>query len=207
MGERDRRSSRRGCERRHRPVLEADDLRKSYGGRTVVDGVTVRVAGGEVVGLLGPNGAGKTTTFSMVVGLVAPDGGAVLLDGEDVTALPMFRRARRGIGYLPQEPSVFRKHDGRREPPRHPRNAAWHAGGTRGDGPRPPRPLQALPPRALHRGHPLGRRAAAPRDRARPDAVVRDSSCSTSRSPASTRSRSSTSSRSSGTWPPAASAS
>jgi lipopolysaccharide export system ATP-binding protein len=90
-------------------VLEADELRKSYRGRTVVAGVTLRVEGGEVVGLLGPNGAGKTTTFSMVVGLVAPDGGRVRLDGDDVTGLPMFRRARRGMGYLPQEASVFRK--------------------------------------------------------------------------------------------------
>ncbi len=91
------------------PMLEADELRKSYGGRTVVAGVTLRVTGGEVIGLLGPNGAGKTTTFSMVVGLVAPDQGRVRLDGHDVTGLPMFRRARRGMGYLPQEASVFRK--------------------------------------------------------------------------------------------------
>jgi lipopolysaccharide export system ATP-binding protein len=92
-----------------RPVLEAEGLRKAYRGRTVVGGVSVCVEGGEVVGLLGPNGAGKTTTFSMVVGLVAPDAGRVRLDGEDVTTLPMFRRARRGMGYLPQEPSIFRK--------------------------------------------------------------------------------------------------
>ncbi|HQR45240.1 MAG TPA: LPS export ABC transporter ATP-binding protein [Thermoanaerobaculia bacterium] len=92
-----------------RPLLEADGLRKRYRGREAVAGVTLRVEGGEVVGLLGPNGAGKTTTFSMVVGLVAPDGGRVRLDGEDVTSLPMFRRARRGMGYLPQEASVFRK--------------------------------------------------------------------------------------------------
>jgi lipopolysaccharide export system ATP-binding protein len=91
------------------PRLEADALRKVYGGRPVVSGVSLAVEGGEVVGLLGPNGAGKTTTFSMVVGLVAPDGGRVRLDGEDVTDLPMFRRARRGMGYLPQEASVFRK--------------------------------------------------------------------------------------------------
>jgi lipopolysaccharide export system ATP-binding protein len=92
-----------------RPLLEGRLLRKTYRGRTVVNDVTVTVEGGEVVGLLGPNGAGKTTTFSMVVGLVTPDTGAVLLDGEDVTTLPMFRRARRGLGYLPQEPSIFRK--------------------------------------------------------------------------------------------------
>lgn len=92
-----------------RPILEADSLRKCYRGRTVVDGVSLHVEGGEVVGLLGPNGAGKTTTFSMVVGLVAPEDGRVRLDGEDVTNMPMFRRARRGMGYLPQEASVFRK--------------------------------------------------------------------------------------------------
>ena len=91
------------------PLLEGRALRKSYRGRRVVNDVTVTVGGGEVVGLLGPNGAGKTTTFSMVVGLVTPDAGAVVLDGEDVTTLPMFRRARRGLGYLPQEPSIFRR--------------------------------------------------------------------------------------------------
>jgi lipopolysaccharide export system ATP-binding protein len=90
-------------------ILEARGLRKSYRGRTVVDDVAIRIEAGEVVGLLGPNGAGKTTTFSMVVGLVAPDAGEVHLDGEVITGLPMFRRARRGVGYLPQEPSVFRK--------------------------------------------------------------------------------------------------
>lgn len=83
-------------------------LTKSYGGRTVVRGVTLDVSSGEVVGLLGPNGAGKTTTFYMVVGLTAPDSGRVELDGIDVTTNPMYVRARKGIGYLPQEPSVFR---------------------------------------------------------------------------------------------------
>lgn len=92
-----------------RPRLAAEALKKSYRGRTVVDGVSIEVNGGEVVGLLGPNGAGKTTTFSIVVGLVEPDDGHVLLDGEEITALPMFRRARLGVGYLPQEASVFRK--------------------------------------------------------------------------------------------------
>jgi lipopolysaccharide export system ATP-binding protein len=92
-----------------RSVLLARDLSKSYRGRCVVDGVSIDVKSGEAVGLLGPNGAGKTTTFSMLVGLVAPDEGHVRLDGEDVTDLPMFRRARRGLGYLPQEASVFRK--------------------------------------------------------------------------------------------------
>jgi lipopolysaccharide export system ATP-binding protein len=91
------------------PVLEARDLRKAYRGRTVVNAVSILVAAGEVVGLLGPNGAGKTTTFSIVVGLVAPDAGSVLLDAQDITALPMYRRARRGLGYLQQEASIFRK--------------------------------------------------------------------------------------------------
>ena len=81
---------------------------KSYSGRTVVRGVNVEIASGEVVGLLGPNGAGKTTTFSMVVGLTAPDSGRVMLDGSDVTDDPMYVRARKGIGYLPQEASIFR---------------------------------------------------------------------------------------------------
>ena len=89
--------------------LRAQDLTKSFGGRCVVNRVTIDVAGGEVVGLLGPNGAGKTTSFHMIVGLQRPDGGRVLLNDEDLTQLPMYARARRGIGYLPQEPSVFRK--------------------------------------------------------------------------------------------------
>jgi lipopolysaccharide export system ATP-binding protein len=90
-------------------VLETKELSKSYRGRKVVDNVSVTVKQGEVAGLLGPNGAGKTTTFYMVVGLIPPDSGQVLLDSEDVTNLPMFRRARRGISYLPQETSVFRR--------------------------------------------------------------------------------------------------
>jgi lipopolysaccharide export system ATP-binding protein len=89
-------------------TLQTRDLTKSYGGRTVVRGVNLEVESGEVVGLLGPNGAGKTTTFSMVVGLTAPESGRVLLDGADVTDDPMYVRARKGIGYLPQEPSIFR---------------------------------------------------------------------------------------------------
>jgi len=89
-------------------TLRTRDLTKSYGGRTVVRGVNVEIASGEVVGLLGPNGAGKTTTFSMVVGLTAPDSGRVLMDGTDVTDDPMYIRARKGIGYLPQEASIFR---------------------------------------------------------------------------------------------------
>ena len=89
-------------------TLRTRDLTKSYSGRTVVRGVNVEIASGEVVGLLGPNGAGKTTTFSMVVGLTAPDSGRVMLDGSDVTDDPMYVRARKGIGYLPQEASIFR---------------------------------------------------------------------------------------------------
>jgi lipopolysaccharide export system ATP-binding protein len=89
--------------------LQAADLRKSYRGRKVVDDVNLEVRQGEVIGLLGPNGAGKTTTFYILVGLSRPDYGRVLLDGEDITDLPMYLRARGGISYLPQEPSVFRK--------------------------------------------------------------------------------------------------
>jgi len=90
-------------------ILETNDICKTYRGRRVVDNVCVNVTQGEVVGLLGPNGAGKTTSFYMIVGLVTPDSGRILLDGEDLTAMPMFKRARRGISYLPQEASVFRK--------------------------------------------------------------------------------------------------
>jgi lipopolysaccharide export system ATP-binding protein len=89
--------------------LEAKKLEKSYRGRKIVRGVSMHVNSGEIVGLLGPNGAGKTTTFYMVVGLIRPDQGRVVLDGVDITKMPMYQRARNGIGYLPQEPSVFRK--------------------------------------------------------------------------------------------------
>ena len=89
--------------------LSADGLQKSFRRRQVVRGVSFHVAQGEVVGLLGPNGAGKTTSFNMVVGLVSPDAGRVSLEGQDLTSLPMHRRARGGIGYLPQEASIFRK--------------------------------------------------------------------------------------------------
>ena len=89
-------------------TLQTRELTKSYGGRTVVQGVSLDVASGEVVGLLGPNGAGKTTTFYMTVGLTTPDAGRVILDGENVTDDPMYVRARKGLGYLPQEPSIFR---------------------------------------------------------------------------------------------------
>ncbi len=89
--------------------LRAEGLKKKYGRRAVVDGVTIEVNPGEIVGLLGPNGAGKTTSFYMMVGLVRPDKGAITLDGEDLSELPMYRRARRGLGYLCQEPSIFRR--------------------------------------------------------------------------------------------------
>src|SRR5687767_7987913 len=89
-------------------TLHTSELTKSYSGRTVVRGVSIEVASGEIVGLLGPNGAGKTTTFYMTVGLTVPDSGRVVLDGEDLTDAPMYVRARKGIGYLPQEPSIFR---------------------------------------------------------------------------------------------------
>ncbi len=90
-------------------VLEAQGLTKIYRGRKVVNDVALRLQQGEIVGLLGPNGAGKTTTFYMIVGLIEPLSGRILLDGEDITKLPMYERARRGIGYLSQEPSIFRK--------------------------------------------------------------------------------------------------
>ena len=90
-------------------LLATEKLAKAYRGRRVVDGVSVAVGAGEIVGLLGPNGAGKTTTFNMVVGIVKPDEGAVRFAGRDIASLPMHKRARLGIGYLTQEPSVFRK--------------------------------------------------------------------------------------------------
>jgi lipopolysaccharide export system ATP-binding protein len=90
-------------------LLTTEILAKQYGERRVVNGVSINVAAGEIVGLLGPNGAGKTTTFNMVVGIVKPDEGSVTFDGREMTSLPMHKRARLGIGYLTQEPSVFRK--------------------------------------------------------------------------------------------------
>ncbi len=90
-------------------VLKTVDLHKTYRGKSVVNGVSLEVRSGEIVGLLGPNGAGKTTTFYMILGIIKPDGGTVLLDGEDISPLPIHQRARLGIQYLPQEPSVFRK--------------------------------------------------------------------------------------------------
>ena len=93
----------------HKPLLTTDKLVKIYGGRTVVNGVDINVKRGEVVGLLGPNGAGKTTTFYMIVGLVRPNAGRVIFEDRDVTGMAMYRRAREGMGYLPQEESIFRK--------------------------------------------------------------------------------------------------
>src|SRR5690606_5300608 len=90
-------------------ILRAENLVKKYKSRTVVDHVSVQVGQGEIVGLLGPNGAGKTTSFYMIVGLIKPNEGKIFLDSEDITALPMYQRARKGIGYLAQEASVFRK--------------------------------------------------------------------------------------------------
>ena len=98
-----------GAPPRPASVLEGSELTKSYRGRRVVDQVTVRLCQGEIVGLLGPNGAGKTTTFYLLTGLIRPEAGRVTLDGKDLTKAPMFRRARAGIGYLAQEPSVFRR--------------------------------------------------------------------------------------------------
>jgi len=91
------------------PVLQAEGLRKVYSGRPVVESVSLTVSPGEVVGLLGPNGAGKTTTFYMIAGLVPPDSGQVLMGHRNVTRMPMHKRARHGLGYLPQEESIFRK--------------------------------------------------------------------------------------------------
>lgn len=90
-------------------TIKADNLVKKYGSRTVVNEVSFEVSQGEIVGLLGPNGAGKTTSFYMVVGLVKPEGGRVFLNDQDITKLPMYKRAQQGIGYLPQEASIFRK--------------------------------------------------------------------------------------------------
>ena len=90
-------------------ILRTEGLVKAYRGRRVVDHVSIRIGEGEIIGLLGPNGAGKTTSFRMVAGMVTPDEGRVVFSGEDITGLPMHKRARKGLGYLSQEPSVFRK--------------------------------------------------------------------------------------------------
>lgn len=92
-----------------RATLAAEGISKTYNARKVVDEISMRIDTGEIVGLFGPNGAGKTTSFYMIIGFIKPNGGKILLDGEDITELPMFIRARKGITYLPQEPSVFKK--------------------------------------------------------------------------------------------------
>lgn len=92
-----------------RATLAAEGISKTYNARKVVDEISIRIDTGEIVGLFGPNGAGKTTSFYMIIGFIKPNGGKILLDGEDITELPMFIRARKGITYLPQEPSVFKK--------------------------------------------------------------------------------------------------
>jgi lipopolysaccharide export system ATP-binding protein len=97
----------RGDDRK--PILRTDKLVKIYGGRAVVNGVDIQISSGQIVGLLGPNGAGKTTSFYMIVGLVRPNGGRVFFEDKDVTDYPMYKRARMGMGYLPQEESIFRK--------------------------------------------------------------------------------------------------
>src|SRR5437016_4327151 len=95
--------------RTEQPILRTDKLVKIYGGRAVVNGIDIHVDRGEIVGLLGPNGAGKTTTFYLIVGLVRPNGGRVYFEDQDVTDYPMYKRARMGMGYLPQEESICRK--------------------------------------------------------------------------------------------------
>lgn len=90
-------------------ILRAEDLKKIYGKRTVVQNTSVAVEQGEIVGLLGPNGAGKTTTFYMITGMIKPNSGKIFINDEDITSIPMYRRARRGVSYLPQEASIFRK--------------------------------------------------------------------------------------------------
>ncbi|MDO8281838.1 MAG: LPS export ABC transporter ATP-binding protein [Thermodesulfovibrionia bacterium] len=90
-------------------TLDITELKKSYSGKPVVSGISMNINSGEVVGLLGPNGAGKTTSFYMILGLIEPDSGSIYLDGEDLSSYPMYKRSRKGIGYLPQEISIFRK--------------------------------------------------------------------------------------------------
>ena len=168
-------------------ILRADRLTKSYGGRRVVNDVSIEVRAGEMVGLLGPNGAGKTTTFYMIVGLARPDAGRVFLNGDDVTELPMYQRARRGISYLPQEPSVFRKLTVEENIlailetlPTHARGARERLGAARGARHRAPGKEQGA--------FAVRRRATARRDHPCAGDLAPRSCCSTSRSPASTRS-------------------
>ncbi len=143
-------------------VLRASNLRKSYRGRVVVEDLSLQVESGEVVGLLGPNGAGKSTSFYMIVGLVSADSGSIMLNDTDLTGLAMHKRARLGLGYLPQEASVFRRLSVGTQHPRHPRDPRRPGLGRapRGDGKdhRGPahRPCAQEP-----RHFPLGRRTAA----------------------------------------------
>ena len=168
-------------------TLIAAGLTKSYKGRQVVNGVSLGVRAGEAVGLLGPNGAGKTTCFYMVTGLVPVDKGKIEIDGFDITNMPMYRRARLGIGYLPQEASIFRGLDGREQ---HSRRA--------GSGRKQPQGARTQSLDALleefHISHlrkspvdvAFRRRAAAARNRPRAGDPPRTTCCSTSLSPAST---------------------
>ena len=192
----ERRPGRRrsGLSRRWPPraasAYSARHLAKHYRGRTVLRDVSLTVHRGEAVGLLGPNGAGKTTCFYIITGLIAADGGQVLLDDQDITRLPMYRRARLGIGYLPQEASIFRGlnvedniravlRDRRARAP--PARRAARAAARR---------FRADPSAALAGAGAVGRRAPPGRDRPRAGRGARASSCSTSRWPASTRSMS-----------------
>ena len=171
------------------PVLRTHALTKSYSGRTVVRGVSLEVSAGEVVGLLGPNGAGKTTTFYMVVGLTSPDSGRVELDGADLTHDPMYVRARKGIAYLPQEPSIFRGLTVEQNILAILETLDIDRAHARPPAARPAR--RARPRRTSPSRRPTRSRAAsggASRSPARWSSR-RSSSCSTSRSPASTRSR------------------
>ena len=180
-------------------TLRTQDLTKSYGGRTVVRGVSLEVASGEIVGLLGPNGAGKTTTFYMTVGLTAPDSGRVELDGHDVTDDPMYVRARKGIGYLPQEPSIFRGLTVEQNILAILETMDLDARGAAGAAARAAGRAEPDAAGAVAGPHAVGRRAAAGGNYAGAGRSRRSSSCSTSRSPASIRSPSPTSRRSSST--------
>ncbi len=182
------------------PRLVADNrglvghgLGKSFKRRPVLRDVNISVQRGEVVGLLGPNGAGKTTCFYIITGLIAADTGTVELDGQDITDLPMYRRARLGIGYLPQEASIFRGLTRRAEHPRHSRGRRARARDPGGDARRAAGRVLDQPFAARLGDGAVGRRAAAlsrSPARWRPS---RTSSCSTSRWPGSIRSRSATS--------------
>ena len=169
-------------------TLSTRDLTKSYSGRTVVKGVQLEIASGEVVGLLGPNGAGKTTTFSMVVGLTAPDSGRVLLNGADITDDPMYIRARKGIGYLPQEASIFRGLSVEQNILAILETLKLDGADAASAAPGPPGGALVDAPGQVAGLHALGRRAPEGRDHPRAGHGRRCSCCSTSRSRASIRS-------------------